>query len=308
MGTATASSASESTSPGIPQASLPNSQAVGCRSQATGIKVVERAPGAAVGGQHPQAGVAQGGDRRGAAAHSSPPGRGTGCRPRRARTCCCRGQPTPRRRSRPGHRRRPRSAGPCLRSPGHARSPGRPRGGGAAAVTWLSGTSTNRQTARMPCGVTVCASSAMTSPLTRCTRTPCPAASSDDLAVAGLRGRGDEQLRDHASGGQRLARRLRALGQERPGALPERPLGQLPGRLDPGGTDAGELGAGRRRHARPPPPDRGGVRPPRYWSGPGPCPPPRGHPWPPPPERRTRPGPRRRVRRASGGPPRHPRS
>src|SRR5262245_24063482 len=43
---------------------------------------------------------------------------------------------------------------------------------GAAAVSADSGTSTNRQTARMPWGVIVCASSAMTSPLTACTAAP----------------------------------------------------------------------------------------------------------------------------------------
>ena len=42
----------------------------------------------------------------------------------------------------------------------------------AAPVSTGSGTSTNRQTARTPCGVTVCASSAMTSPLTTCTAAP----------------------------------------------------------------------------------------------------------------------------------------
>src|SRR5207245_9526453 len=43
-----------------------------------------------------------------------------------------------------------------------------------------NGTSTNRQTARMPRGVTVCASSAMTSPLTTCTRAPWRLARSEE--------------------------------------------------------------------------------------------------------------------------------
>src|SRR5690349_2259772 len=43
---------------------------------------------------------------------------------------------------------------------------------GAASIKAASGTSTNRQTARIPCGVTVCASSVMTSPLTTCTAAP----------------------------------------------------------------------------------------------------------------------------------------
>ena len=113
-------------------------------------------------------------------------------------------------------------------------------------MTTLSGTSTNRQTARMPCGVTVCASSAMTSPLTSVHTHSLPGGRRDKLAVAGLRGGSHEQLSDHAGNGERLARGLRALGQERAGALPERPLGQLPGGLHPGGTGAGELGAGGR--------------------------------------------------------------
>src|SRR6516165_4107066 len=44
---------------------------------------------------------------------------------------------------------------------------------GAAPVSAASGTSTNRQTAMTPWGVMVCASSAMTSPLTTCTAAPC---------------------------------------------------------------------------------------------------------------------------------------
>ena len=54
------------------------------------------------------------------------------------------------------------------------------------------------------------------------------------IGVAALRRRGHEQLRDDITGRQRLGHRLRALGQEGPGPLAERPLAQLPGRLHPG--------------------------------------------------------------------------
>ena len=91
----------------------------------------------------------------------------------------------------------------------------------------------NRHTASTPCGVMVWASSVMTSPLTACTSAPCPAASPMRLGVAGLRGGRHEQLGHHAARRQRLAHRLRPLGQELPGPLPERPLGQLAGGLDP---------------------------------------------------------------------------
>src|ERR1700729_288867 len=50
--------------------------------------------------------------------------------------------------------------------------------GVASARSWSSGTSTNRHTASRPWGVTVWASSAITSPLTACTGTPSAAASS----------------------------------------------------------------------------------------------------------------------------------
>ena len=48
-----------------------------------------------------------------------------------------------------------------------------------------------------------------------------PGGRRNEFGVAGLRGGRDEQLRHHAAGGERLAHRLRALRQERPGALPE---------------------------------------------------------------------------------------
>ena len=50
--------------------------------------------------------------------------------------------------------------------------PSGPSGPAEPFRAWSSGTSTKPQTASRPCGVMVWASSAMTSPLTRCTGMP----------------------------------------------------------------------------------------------------------------------------------------
>jgi hypothetical protein len=55
----------------------------------------------------------------------------------------------------------------------------------------------------------------------------------DEFGVAGLRRGRHEQLRHHAASGQRLTHRLGPLCQERPGSLPEGPLGELARCLDP---------------------------------------------------------------------------
>ena len=53
-------------------------------------------------------------------------------------------------------------------------------------------------------------------------------------AVAGPRRGGEEQLGHHTVAGECFAGRLGALGQEQPGPLPHRALGELAGRLHPG--------------------------------------------------------------------------
>jgi hypothetical protein len=60
---------------------------------------------------------------------------------------------------------------------------------------------------------------------------PLPGRLVGELGVPGAGGGGDEQLRDDAAAAERLPYRLRPLGQERPRPQPQRPLGQLAGRL-----------------------------------------------------------------------------
>ena len=52
-----------------------------------------------------------------------------------------------------------------------------------------------------------------------------------------LRGRGDEQAGDAGPGGERFGNSLRALRQEGPLTLPQRPLGQPPGGAQPRRAD-----------------------------------------------------------------------
>src|SRR5580693_6668153 len=171
MGTATASSASASRSAGRPQASLPKSHAVGSPSRAADWRSssVRRAPPSAASTRSPAA--------RSAGTDSATPAPTTTGRwnrlPADARTHLLLYGST----EAPENTTPPAPAASAVRStvpalPGSRTLARITTSRGRAASSRASGTSTKRHTARRPCGVTVWASSAITSPLTVCTLAP----------------------------------------------------------------------------------------------------------------------------------------
>jgi len=214
MGTATASSAGR-TSPAVPGLVANSTR---WAAELPGRLQVVRCGGAAVRGEHPQA------------------------RPRSTRTASCTGCPSPLKveqasrgradalllygRPRPGEDDPPapaasavRSTVPACRVPDVGQDTASRGPGGTPARL----TSTNRQTAA-PCGDGL---GQLVSPRAHQLHVRVLRSGGlDELRVTGLRRRGHEQLRHHAAVRQRLATAA-SLREERPGPLPQRPLGEL---------------------------------------------------------------------------------
>ena len=120
------------------------------------------------------------------------------------------------------------------------------RAGVPRPVTAASGTSTNPHTASSPCGVTVCASSLMTSPLTACTATPARRRSGSARRAG----------RAAAVTNRSVTSAAAASASPPPAAPPpgtparcRRHAWPAGGRPSRAGTDAGELGGARRNPA-----------------------------------------------------------
>ncbi len=149
IGIRTLASASAPVSAGRPQASFPNSHAVGSGELR---QVGQLALAGAVGGQHGEAGGAGGGERVAAGRRRGRPAGGTASRRWPARSCRCTGRRC-RRPARPRPRRpRRRCAARCRRCPGRGCRRGRRPAAGRRPARWPAARRAPGRPRRCPAG------------------------------------------------------------------------------------------------------------------------------------------------------------